>query len=110
MSTIKRLPGYVHQNKSLPGFVHQKVNDKLHVLKSDNYNTNVGIYIDKDGIVLVDPMTGDNNHKQLLSAINKISTRPIKYVINTHSHLDHSGANSFFATLGATIISQENAR
>lgn len=92
------------------GFIQQKITDNLYVLKSNNYNTNVGVFIGNKEILLIDPMTGSNNHHTLLEKIRELSNKPIKYVINTHHHEDHSGANSFFAELGATIISQENIK
>ncbi len=90
-------------------FIKQKINERLYILKASNYNTNIGIFVSNDEIVLVDPMSGFNNHENLLDEIRTISDKPIKYVINTHNHLDHSGANEFFKDLGATIISQSNS-
>lgn len=91
-------------------FIQQKITNNLYILKSPNYNTNVGIFIGDESILLIDPMTGANNHQNLLNTIKQFSDKPIKYVLNTHNHGDHSGANSFFEELGATIISQENAK
>ncbi len=90
-------------------FIQEKLNDHLYVLKAPNYNTNVGVFVGMDAIVLIDPMTGTDNHSNLLNKIKELSDKPIKYVLNTHSHSDHSGANKFFSDLGATIISHENA-
>ncbi|MEP1150218.1 MAG: MBL fold metallo-hydrolase [Balneola sp.] len=92
------------------GFIQQKITENLYVLKSTGYNTNIGVFIGAESLLLVDPMSGMNNHEALLSTIKKLSDKPIKYVINTHNHMDHSGANSFFKQIGATIISQENAK
>ncbi|WP_082994841.1 MULTISPECIES: MBL fold metallo-hydrolase [Aquimarina] len=91
-------------------FAQQKITDNLYVVKSKNYHTNVGVFIGNKEIILIDPMTGSNNHQALLEKIKELSNKPIKYVINTHHHEDHTGANSFFAELGATIISQENTK
>ncbi len=91
-------------------FVQEKIADNLYVLKAPNYHTNVGVFISTDAILLIDPMTGFDNHQNLLDAIKKLSDNPIKYVLNTHSHGDHSGANKFFSELGATIVSHENAK
>ncbi|MFL0352637.1 MBL fold metallo-hydrolase [Xanthomarina sp. GH4-25] len=91
-------------------FIQQKITDNLYILKNPNYNTNVGVYIGEKEILLVDPMTGNNNQEQLLNAIKQLSEKPVTYVINTHHHMDHSGANTFFKDLGATIISQENTK
>ncbi|KOF04473.1 hypothetical protein OB69_01380 [Roseivirga seohaensis subsp. aquiponti] len=98
------------ENVLLVGFTQEKITDNLYVLKSVNYNTNTGVFIGENGLLLVDPMSGVNNHQNLLEAIQQLSEKPIKYVLNTHSHPDHSGANAFFAELGATIVSHENAQ
>lgn len=99
-----------HNEKIEPDFIQQKITNNLYILKSPNYNTNVGVFIGDESILLIDPMTGANNHQNLLNTIRQLSEKPIKYVINTHNHGDHSGANSFFSKVGATIISQENVK
>jgi len=91
-------------------FIRQNIGGHIYVLKAKNYRTNIGVFIGEESIVLIDPMAGSDNHQALLDEIRTLSTKPIKFVINTHSHGDHSGANSFFANLGATIISQENSK
>ena len=99
------------EQREFTNFTQQKINDNLYVLKANNYNTNVGVFIGDKGILLIDPMFGFNteSHKQLVEAVKTLSNLPITHVLNTHSHADHSGANAFFAELGATIISQNNA-
>ncbi|MCG8332283.1 MAG: MBL fold metallo-hydrolase [Chitinophagales bacterium] len=96
--------------KQTSNFIEQKINDNFYILRSKNYRTNIGVFIGDEEIVLVDPMAGVNNHQALLEKIKELSEKPIKYVINTHSHSDHSGANSFFADIGAIIVSQENSK
>ncbi len=91
-------------------FIQKKITENLYVLKSPDYNTNAGVFIGAKEILLIDPMTGMNNHQNLLNAIKGISAKPIKYVLNTHSHPDHNGANAFFADLGAMVISHENTK
>lgn len=62
-----------------------------------------------DGVLLV-----DTENKQVaettLKAIRSFTEAPIKVVVNTHIHSDHTGANAFFAKQGALIFSQENLR
>src|SRR6478752_6760425 len=45
-----------------------------------------------------------------LKAIRSFTDAPIKLLVNTHIHTDHTGANAFFAKQGAVIFSQENLR
>lgn len=91
-------------------FIQLKVSESLYVLKHPNYHTNIGVFTGSECVVLIDPMSGSNRHLQLLNVIKQLSNKPIKYVINTHHHIDHSGANKFFRDQGATIISHKNAK
>src|SRR6187397_1559549 len=62
-----------------------------------------------DGILLVDTQNRQVADKTL-KAIRSFTGGPIKILVNTHIHGDHTGANSFFAKQGALIFSQENLR
>lgn len=70
---------------------------------------NIAMLTGPEGILLV-----DSGYQQLagkiVSAIRRISSAPIRFVINTHSHEDHVGANPAFAAKGATVIAQANVR
>ena len=70
---------------------------------------NVGISTGKDGLYIIDdqvkPVT-----TQLLQAIRKISNKPIRFVINTHYHGDHTGGNEAIGGAGAIIIAHDNIR
>lgn len=77
--------------------------------KNNSFGANAGIIIGKDGIVVVDTMISAKEAKRFIRDIRAISRKPVRYVVNTHYHLDHSFGNSEFAKLGAVIIAQENA-
>jgi len=62
-----------------------------------------------DGILMVDTENRQVAEKTL-SAIRSFANGPIKVLVNTHVHSDHTGANAFFAKQGALIFSQENLR
>ena len=70
---------------------------------------NVGISTGEDGLYIIDdqlkPIT-----TQLLQAIRKINNKPIRFVINTHYHGDHTGGNETIGNAGAVIISHDNIR
>ncbi|MEW6109415.1 MAG: MBL fold metallo-hydrolase [Nitrospirota bacterium] len=74
----------------------------------NSYGANAGIIIGRDGIVVVDTLISSKEAKRFIKDIRAISKKPIKYVINTHYHLDHTFGNSEFARLGAVIISHIN--
>ena len=63
---------------------------------------NITLSIGKDGILLVDTGLPQMSDK-VLGAIRKISDKPIRYIINTHVHADHTGGNEKIAKAGSTI-------
>jgi cyclase len=62
-----------------------------------------------DGVLMVDTENRQVADKTL-KAIRSFTDAPIKALVNTHIHPDHTGANAFFARQGALIFSQENLR
>ncbi len=75
---------------------------------ANSFAANAGIVIGRDGILVIDTLISAKEAKRFIADIRKVSDKPIKYVVDTHYHLDHSFGNSEFAGLGATIISQAN--
>jgi len=69
---------------------------------------NIGVCAGEDGIVIVDDQYAPLANK-IKQALKGISDKPLKFVINTHFHGDHTGGNAEFGT-EATIIAQENVR
>jgi glyoxylase-like metal-dependent hydrolase (beta-lactamase superfamily II) len=69
---------------------------------------NIGVSAGEDGIVIVDDQFAPLAPK-IIQALNGISDRPVKFVLNTHYHGDHTGGNEVFART-APIIAQENVR
>jgi glyoxylase-like metal-dependent hydrolase (beta-lactamase superfamily II) len=62
-----------------------------------------------DGVLMVDSQNRQVADKTL-KAIRTFTDAPIKVLVNTHIHSDHTGANAFFARQGALIFAQENLR
>lgn len=76
--------------------------------KDNSFGANAGIVIGRDGIAIVDTLISAKEAKRFIKAIEAVSKKPIKYVINTHYHLDHAFGNAEFVKLGAVVIAQEN--
>jgi glyoxylase-like metal-dependent hydrolase (beta-lactamase superfamily II) len=70
---------------------------------------NITVAVAKDGIIMVDGQFGPL-HDKIKAAIAAISNQPVKYLINTHYHGDHTGGNESFARDGATVVSEINVR
>lgn len=70
-----------------------------------SFAANAGIVIGRDGVLVVDTLISAKEGERFLADIRKVTDKPIKYVVNTHTHLDHAFGNCVFARLGATVIS-----
>ncbi|MGB8457737.1 MAG: MBL fold metallo-hydrolase [Candidatus Acidiferrum sp.] len=70
--------------------------------------SNAGFVIGDDGVSVIDTFEDAKAAKQLLAEIQKLTKLPVKFVINTHYHLDHVTGNAVFAQAGAVIIAQQN--
>ena len=70
---------------------------------------NIGVLIGNDGVILVDDQFAPLSEK-IKKAIASISDKPIKFIVNTHFHGDHSDGNKVFGAEGAIIVAHENAR
>lgn len=74
---------------------------------ANSFAANAGIVVGEDGVLVVDTLISAKEGERFLSDIRKVTSKPIKYVVNTHTHLDHALGNCVFAKLGATVISHE---
>ncbi|HEY1527287.1 MAG TPA: MBL fold metallo-hydrolase [Candidatus Angelobacter sp.] len=72
--------------------------------------SNAGFVIGSNGVVVIDTFEDVAPARDLLAEIRKITNLPIRFVVNTHYHLDHTGGNAVFAQAGATILAQRNLR
>jgi cyclase len=70
---------------------------------------NIGLTVGADGAAIIDDQFDDMAPK-IRAAVAMVSTTPVKFVINTHLHGDHTGGNDAFGKAGAVIIAQENVR
>jgi cyclase len=94
-----------------PGFTVTRISDGIYAAIGEDggpAGSNAGFVVGSKGVAVIDTFTAVAPAKDLLAQIRKITDRPIRYVINTHYHLDHVGGNAVFADAGATIIAQRN--
>jgi len=84
-----------------------KIADGVFVLMAGPAQGNILVSAGSDGIFLVDTMYAPM-HDKIMAALAKISDKPIRYVVNTHVHGDHTAGNEAMAKPGAVIISHDN--
>jgi glyoxylase-like metal-dependent hydrolase (beta-lactamase superfamily II) len=86
-----------------------KVSGNIYLL--EGAGGNIAASVGEDGIVIVDDQYAPLADK-IAAALKGIGAtdKPVRFVINTHYHGDHTGANAPFATGGSTVIAQDNVR
>src|ERR1700747_100522 len=86
-----------------------KVSGNIYMLEGDGGN--IAASVGEDGIVIVDDQFAPLADKIQAALKNlKITDKPVRFVINTHYHGDHTGGNKPFANAGSTVIAQDNVR
>jgi len=70
---------------------------------------NIGLSTGTDGVFLIDDQFAPLTDK-ILAAITQVSDKPVKFVLNTHWHPDHTGGNENLGSSGTVIIAHDNVR
>ncbi|HKW89012.1 MAG TPA: MBL fold metallo-hydrolase, partial [Candidatus Acidoferrales bacterium] len=78
--------------------------------KAARSGSNAGFIIGSDSVAVVDTFVNPAAAQALLDEIRKKTNLPIRFVVNTHYHIDHVAGNNVFAAAGATIFAQDNVR
>lgn len=85
----------------------EKVSDHIYMLQGAGGN--IGISTGEDGVFMIDDQFAPLSDK-IIAAIQTVSDKPVKFLVNTHFHGDHSGGNENFEQAGALIVAQDNVR
>ena len=88
--------------------VTTQVAGNIYMLQSP-VSGNTAALIGSDGVLLVDAQYAPI-HAKLMAAVRKLSPQPLRFLINTHFHRDHSEGNVHMTEEGAVIIAHENVR
>src|ERR1700747_1024077 len=94
-----------NQGKQPPQLTLNKVKDDLYEIEGDGGN--VAVYITNEGVIMVDDKY-EQDYDQIRSKGKSVTNQPIRYILSTHYHADHSGGNTRFAA-NTEIISTLNA-
>jgi len=86
-----------------------KVSGNIYMLEGEGGN--IAASVGEDGIVIVDDQYAPLADKIQAALKNlRVTDKPVRFVINTHYHGDHTGGNEPFANTGSTVIAQDNVR
>ena len=104
-------PGSTISIKAEDDFTLVRVADGVYaaVAKSGGLASgNAGFIAGDDGVLVVDTFFTPQAAEELIESISAETKQPIKYALNTHYHLDHSGGNQVFASRSIPIIAHDN--
>lgn len=85
----------------------EKVSGNVYILYGQGGN--IGLSVGEDGAFLIDDQFAPLTVK-ILQAVEELTDKPVKFLINTHWHSDHTGGNENFGESGAIIVAHENVR
>jgi cyclase len=86
----------------------RKIKEGIYVYVGNNFNSNCGIILTEEGVVLVDSGHNPTDSRAILAAVKKLTSQPIRFLIDTEPHPDHTTGHFVFSP-PATIIAHEGA-
>lgn len=100
------LAWFAYTQTQPPQLTINKVKDGLFEIEGDGGN--VAVLVTSEGVILVDDKF-EQDHDAIVANVKSVTSQPIKYIVTTHHHSDHSGGNGKFVST-AQIVSTANAR
>ncbi len=107
LAWLAAVPALAQQDFSKVEVKSEKVADGLYMLTGSGGN--MGLSVGKSGTYLIDDQYAPLSEK-ILAAIRAITPDPVRFVVNTHWHGDHTGGNENMGKAGALLVAHENVR
>lgn len=112
-AVLLAVAGLTDQAAAQAGFGPQEaviveVEDGLYMIRSAA-SGNMTVFTSDDGVLLVDTKL-PNEYDRSMELLRTVTDQPVRYVINTHMHPDHTGGNTPLEAAGSDIVATDNAR
>ena len=91
------------------GLSIEPVAGQVHMIQRPDGIANIGVLAGSEGVLLVDSLFGPVAD-QVVAAVREVTDSDIRFLINTHIHVDHIGGNENLAELGVVIFAHDNTR
>jgi cyclase len=98
---------YTQNPAAPPDLKINKVKENLYEIEGDGGN--VAVYVTGNGVILVDDKF-ERDHDAIMGIVRRLTAQPVKYILSTHYHADHSGGNAKMYDSGIEIISTRKSR
>lgn len=96
---------FSHQNHTAMTTIHQ-IQDSVYFIEGQGGN--IGVLSTNEGVLIVDDQFA-HAHDQIIKTISSINPLQVKYVVNTHWHVDHTNGNEKFGEEGSVIVAQKGS-
>lgn len=93
-----------------PAFTLKELGKGVYAAVSSRAGGNSGFVIGNNSVLVIDTFISQSPARDLIAEIRKVTNLPVKYVVNTHYHLDHVAGNAIFSETGAIVIAHRNER
>ena len=101
------VPAAAQQDYSKVEIKTTKLGDTTYMM--EGAGGNLGLSIGDDAVFLIDDQFAPLSEK-ITAAIAKLTAKPVRFLLNTHWHFDHTGGNENFGKAGAIVVAHENVR
>jgi glyoxylase-like metal-dependent hydrolase (beta-lactamase superfamily II) len=85
------------------------VQGNVYMFQTPSAGGNIGVLPGPEGVLLVDDQV-PRLTESVIRGVREISDEEIRFVVNTHVHIDHQGGNEALANMGATLVAHDNVR
>jgi len=112
-ASVALVAGAASAQEPTPPFVLKQVGPGVYAAidgPEHKAGSNAGFVIGDDGVLVVDALFTPDAARALVAEIRRLTPKPIRYVVNTHYHLDHTGGDQVLRDAGATIVAHHNVR
>ena len=107
MATLGVWVAYTQNPAAPPQLKLNKISDSLYEIEGDGGN--VAVYLTDEGVIVIDDKF-ERDYADIMEKIKSLTSKSVKYVLNTHQHGDHTGGNAKMLDASAEILAQKNAR
>jgi cyclase len=98
---------YTQNPATPPSLQLEKIKDDLYAIIGDGGN--VAVYVTNEGAIVIDDKF-ERDYTDIMAKVKSVTDKPIKYLLNTHQHGDHTGGNEKMMGASTEIIAHKNAR